>query len=315
MSKSGKEVFLISDILQIIFTRLKNRDLFSVILVNRTWCRIGIPILWKAPFGYRPTGYFNKRSYSNKRYAIRTYLLLITEPSLNYLKMIPYLPKNTFLPKDAEETYANLGIIEKPLFDYILYCSTFDYGGMLHAILDYCETLNSLSKRKTAKIIMKILLEMFKSRGLQFKKMRVKYQHHENDISLWASLEYASLYSEIDTLELIRRDIDKRDVLAALIPLCRKIKHLKITINFSPNTLKELITLIRSQTNLTTIKIFGFTDWSIFQKFTRLKLLKIANFSRTPDIGTINNLMGAKCERREQSDTFINGVLDNFANK
>ncbi|CAG8567116.1 13882_t:CDS:2 [Ambispora leptoticha] len=319
MSKRGKEVHLISDILQIIFTTLNCKDLFSVILVNRTWCRIGIPILWKAPFGYRRTGY--------KKYAIRTYLLSISEPSLNYLKVIPYLPRNSILPKASEEfegSYVNLGIMRKPLFDYISYCLMFDYGGMISASVDYCETLNSLSKRKTAKIIMKILLEMFKARGHQFKIMRVKCS---NDISFWSSLEYASLFSEIDTLKLAGKDIHRRDVLTALILLCQKIKHLKISINFSPDT---LIALIRVQTNLATIKIFGslgtqqksllsalctqkntitsiqfsyfpfedFTDWSIFQQFAQLKLLRITNFTVFPDtdeIDTINDIVGAKC--------------------
>ncbi|CAG8539489.1 13613_t:CDS:2 [Ambispora gerdemannii] len=314
-SKSEKDVHLIPDILQIIFTMLIYKDLFSAIRVNRTWCLLGIPMLWKAPFSYR---------HANSKHAIRTYLLSNTEPSINCLKMIPYFPKHTILPENLdnfEGSGCDLEIITKPLFDYISYCLVFDYGGIFRAVLDYCETLDKLCRKKTVKIIMKILLEMFKSRGHQFKNMRVKYQYHDNKI---LSPKYACVYSEIDTLDLIGLHIDKSHVLAALIPLCRKIKHLSITIKIGSDELKNLIELIRGQTNLTTIEIIGeiidhrksllsalcaqkdtitsmefsyfpfegFMDWTIFRQFTRLKRLKIHNVSK---IDIDDDVLGIKC--------------------
>ena len=46
---------LIEDCLRIIFTELKNdsSSLYSCILVNRYWCRIAVPILWKNPYNFK----------------------------------------------------------------------------------------------------------------------------------------------------------------------------------------------------------------------------------------------------------------------
>src|SRR6266498_1861173 len=43
---------LVEDCLRIIFAELQDdsNSLYSCILVNRFWCRIGVPILWKNPF-------------------------------------------------------------------------------------------------------------------------------------------------------------------------------------------------------------------------------------------------------------------------
>ncbi|CAG8550359.1 7932_t:CDS:2 [Ambispora gerdemannii] len=321
---SGKDVRLIPDILQIIFTKLTYKDLFSVIRVNRTWCLLGIPIFWKAPFSHR---------HANPKHAIRTYLLSNTELSINYLKMIPYLPENTILPENLErfeEPDIDFEIITKPLFDYVSYCLVFDYNGIFRAVLGYCETLDQLCRKNTAKRIMKILLEMFKSRGHQFKNMRVKYEHHDNNILS----KYTFLYSEIDTLNLVGLHVDKSKVLAALIPLCRKIKHLSITMKIGSDELKNLIELIRGQTNLTTIEIIGkindhrksllsalcaqkntitsmefsyfpfegLTDWTIFRQFTRLKRLKIYYFSKT-DID--DDALGVKYMEKHHSSHHV----------
>src|SRR2546429_7780104 len=45
---------LIEDCLRIIFIKLQydRSSLYSCILVNRFWCRIAIPILWKNPYNY-----------------------------------------------------------------------------------------------------------------------------------------------------------------------------------------------------------------------------------------------------------------------
>src|SRR5437762_279984 len=49
----------VEDCLRIIFTELENdkSSLYSCILVNRFWCRIAVPILWKTPFDFKKETY------------------------------------------------------------------------------------------------------------------------------------------------------------------------------------------------------------------------------------------------------------------
>jgi hypothetical protein len=60
--KKVKMPQLIEDCLRIIFTELKNdtNSLYSCILVNRYWCRIAIPILWKNPYNLKNISNNNK---------------------------------------------------------------------------------------------------------------------------------------------------------------------------------------------------------------------------------------------------------------
>ncbi|CAG8465956.1 1892_t:CDS:2 [Ambispora gerdemannii] len=318
-SKSEKlNVHLITDILHLIFKALVPKDLFSVILVNRTWCRNGISILWKAPFSHPRL---------NTSRAIRTYLLSITEPSQSYFKMFPYLPINS-ISKDLKELEVDLRIIKEPLFDYISYCSVFDYGGMVQATYGYCGRLRKCQRGKFASLIMCLLLEMFKTRGIQFKAMRVKYLQDSKEHLLWASSEYRFMFSEIVTLNLDGK-CKKSEVLAAMIPICRKIKHLRFRVDdtYGAESIKNLIQLIHSQTNLATFVITGsietnyqaslfsalctqnstitslkfnyfrftFMDWSFLEKLTRLQHLSIQNcIGFRYSLEKINDVLGMR---------------------
>src|ERR1044071_5725528 len=67
---------LVEDCLRIIFIELESdqSSLYSCILVNRLWCRIAVPILWKHPY---KIGNFNETipSYCYKLYKTIIYLL------------------------------------------------------------------------------------------------------------------------------------------------------------------------------------------------------------------------------------------------
>src|SRR5690348_8696192 len=90
-----------NDILLIIFDELKNNNgsLFSCALVNRQWCKMVVPILWKDPM---------KNNFNEQ-------LLDIIKHSL------PYKSKKFLLSQGIDIT-ANLQLRKKPLFDYIKYC-------------------------------------------------------------------------------------------------------------------------------------------------------------------------------------------------
>ena len=93
------------DILFLLFEKLQNdsRSLFSCLLVNRSWCKIAIPILWRNPWCY--------------------------EDNINYQKKGSLYHIITFsLPKDVKEFLTSQGIQlfptshQPPLFDYLSFC-------------------------------------------------------------------------------------------------------------------------------------------------------------------------------------------------
>src|SRR5437762_9647209 len=93
MSKLNK------DILFLIFVELQNdtKSLYSCLLVNKTWCETTVPILWKNPLKFCPTG--------KKRILFDIILL--------------------HLPKESRSILKNHGIDlftelhQRPLFNYI----------------------------------------------------------------------------------------------------------------------------------------------------------------------------------------------------
>jgi hypothetical protein len=93
MSKLNK------DVLYLIFEELKDdkMTLLSCLLVNRTWCEMIIPILWKDP--WKRLGQGREKSLTN---VIISHLL--DETRKKFLKN-PY---------------------KRPLFDYISFCKTLD---------------------------------------------------------------------------------------------------------------------------------------------------------------------------------------------
>src|SRR5437016_3014865 len=91
------------DVLFLIIEKLQYdiNSLFSCLLVNKTWCEVIIPILWKNPLGYN----------------------LIKEKEKSQLNVII-----SHLSSEVKENTINQGINlstvtqRKPLFNYISYC-------------------------------------------------------------------------------------------------------------------------------------------------------------------------------------------------
>ncbi|RIA99404.1 hypothetical protein C1645_869974 [Glomus cerebriforme] len=90
-----------NDNLFIIFEELKddNKTLFSCSLVNRQWCKIAIPILWRDPM---------KKNFN--------------EQLLDIIKYSLPNKSKTFLLNQGIDINKNRKLQKKPLFDYIKYC-------------------------------------------------------------------------------------------------------------------------------------------------------------------------------------------------
>src|SRR6266498_1452051 len=89
------------DVLFLIFKELNNdkKSLYSCLLVNRTWCEIAVPILWKNPRQYFITD-------NAKSMLFDVILLHLSEESRDVLK-------NYGINNPITETY------HRPLFNYI----------------------------------------------------------------------------------------------------------------------------------------------------------------------------------------------------
>jgi hypothetical protein len=94
------------DILYLIFEEFKDdkKALHSCLLVNRTWCEMIIPILWKDPWEFLKFG--REKSLFN------VIISHLSDESRNNLR------------KFLKNSY------KRPLFDYISFCKTFDLFGI-----------------------------------------------------------------------------------------------------------------------------------------------------------------------------------------
>src|SRR5271170_1216776 len=109
-------IFLLSETLRPILEHLRNdtKTLHECIFVNRTWCRIAIPILWRAPF----------KSW------------LVEQPSLitTLIGCLDDAPKSKLLlfqdfPLEALVT---------PMFDYSSFLYEFQYPALYDIVKSWC---------------------------------------------------------------------------------------------------------------------------------------------------------------------------------
>src|SRR6266536_4556983 len=97
------------DVLFLIFEELKNdeKSLYSCLLVNRTWCEVTVPILWKNPGRtYCETIWKNSLTDKAESILFNVILLHLSRESRDILK-------NQGISNLITETY------QRPLFNYI----------------------------------------------------------------------------------------------------------------------------------------------------------------------------------------------------
>lgn len=107
-----------------IFKYIDEKSLYSLLLVNRTWCRISIPLLWRKPF---------------KEYRTNEHFKVI-------LPLISYLDKETRKSLKIEENKTNYYIQEKPTFNYASFIKELDYTNMCYQAITCLKKLRSNPK-------------------------------------------------------------------------------------------------------------------------------------------------------------------------
>ncbi|RHZ54327.1 hypothetical protein Glove_428g75 [Diversispora epigaea] len=112
-------VFTLSELLTPIihFLETDYSSLHTCVLVNRDWCRIATPLLWRYPF---------LDSLNNGQYRlIPVYLGCLDLGTKEWVnELTPNFPPHALKP---------------PLFNYVKYLRRFDYYSLFHAVQKWCE--------------------------------------------------------------------------------------------------------------------------------------------------------------------------------
>ncbi|RIA95898.1 hypothetical protein C1645_872419 [Glomus cerebriforme] len=120
-----------------IFKYLDRKSLYSVLLVNRTWCRISVPILWRNPF---------------KEYQITNSTNF--EPFKMILPLISYLDKETKISLKIDETMTTYYIPKKSTFNYASFIKEMDCINMYHQSITCLKKLRQIQECPSSLISM-----------------------------------------------------------------------------------------------------------------------------------------------------------------
>ncbi|GES82226.1 hypothetical protein GLOIN_2v1728613 [Rhizophagus clarus] len=215
------------------------KTLFSCLLVNKLWCQITVPILWRDPWNFK---IWDTSKYKHRYRAMFNILILfLSDNSIEYLKeygieFFTIQPKYSFRSNPRRIIDYNTST----LFNYPSFCKNLSIYHINKMIdlgehqLRYCKTF-----------IIKEILKLFISESSHF-----LYMHIENtqyDITRLFSNDKTSLaFSQIT--ELIIGTKVESSILHQLSQLCQNIKRLNLTGIDYPN--QGMIDLIKVQKNL-----------------------------------------------------------------
>ncbi|RIA80651.1 hypothetical protein C1645_838318, partial [Glomus cerebriforme] len=209
------------DVLFLILNEFQDdyKSLYSCLLINRTWCKITVPILWKMPERYRPIKLFH------------VLLLLLPEESRNILK-------NKGIDLFKVETY------QQPLFNYISFWKYLNLNNLEEIIIKNIGEIDvSIIIRNE---ILKLLINNTKLIRLSIQK-EFNYQIH-----LISGAERC-----FSDLEYLHCNDTNQNILEGLSRISKSIKKLTFDIT-SPYDKKNnnnfgIVKLIKNQKNLTDV--------------------------------------------------------------
>ncbi|RIA91542.1 hypothetical protein C1645_116470 [Glomus cerebriforme] len=208
------------DCLRIIFTELEedSASLYSCILVNRFWCRIAIPILWKNPFIYFVYGKISRDKLCN----VIIHLLPQSSKQLLFDNNIDLPPSSTFS--------------NEPLFNYISFFSHISP----YYINDMIQTLTNKEEEKY--LLKQEIYKLFINNCNNIKEFSLN-----TDQPLFQYPGASTFFSQLCYLEIDLQSVTST-VLFGMGQVCQNIEGLIIT--FRNGNISGLINLIDVQKNL-----------------------------------------------------------------
>ncbi len=241
------------DVLFLVIEELQNdrKSLHSCLLVDRTWCEITIPLLWKNPWKIRP---------------------------INSAKSI--LLFNVILSHLSEESRENLKQFDlfavahqQPLFNYIRFCRYLDLYNlgqmMMMRLLERVTTEENDFKESKISIIRNEIMRLFINRNTKFTHLYLNsYPYFQ--IHHIPGAEHC--FSELIFLQCDIYDKNKSDLerLARISKSIETLEFIKITRMTSESQYNSgIIKLIEAQKNLNDVQI-NFESYSIHKTFEEL---------------------------------------------
>ncbi|GBB88548.1 hypothetical protein RclHR1_15090007 [Rhizophagus clarus] len=193
------------DILYLIFKELQDnkKTFLSCLTVNKTWCELIIPILWKDPWKY----------LKREKLLLNVIILHLSEESRNNLK------------NKGFNILTN--VYQRPLFNYISFCrhlSLFCLNDLISAINDINNNTDVFST------VRKEIINLFINENTRITHLDIPYQF---DYQLHLIPGAKSCFSELEFLSCNTCIND--DILFGLTEICQSIKELELFIGKDNN--------------------------------------------------------------------------------
>jgi hypothetical protein len=185
------------DILYLIFEELQyNKGLYSCLLVNKTWCEIIVPILWKNPW---------KCSIKTQREGLLLNVIIshLSDKSRNNLKN-----------KNISFLY------QKPLFDYISFCRHLNLDAIKRIINNNYENFKSMN------IQYELIFNLFINKNSKFTHLYIPKQF-DCQIHLIPGAEQC--FSDLEFLSC-QTSINE-NILVGLTNICKSIKGVELFVD------------------------------------------------------------------------------------
>ncbi|CAG8733311.1 22034_t:CDS:2 [Rhizophagus irregularis] len=244
-------VYLINDVLYSIFEELRNdkKSLYSCLLVDRTWCVVAVPILWK-----NPTRTDNPNYYLSEKVVCALFNVIYS-----------HLPVE--LREYDIETY------QHPSFNYINFWRHLDFDH-LNCIIE--RKLIGTSNDSIVSNIRNEMLKLFINRDTKFTHLSIYINY---DCQLYQISGTEHCFSELESFCYTGNS--DQSILEGLAKICKSIKKLVFDIIRYPTDNSGFIKLIEVQKNLNDVCIFHIYDGddpnNSFYKTLEEILIKHAN--------------------------------------
>ncbi|CAG8616783.1 37895_t:CDS:2 [Gigaspora margarita] len=230
------------------------KALASVILVNRAWCEIAIPILWQNPLMPFPSFFLNA---NNGNIPSDTPIIEA------YITCLPEEAKNKLIEAGLESWFP---IKKRPAFNYASYLQTLNYRLLQDAVNEvFPDTISEETRKTHVTLVLEELCKLFISQCANLKSIQyVGYPSLSPFIIAIPSRSIEPIFIDLCELPGAEACLSKLqtfeyggnipvDLLHAFSRVVKELDSLTITSLGDDN--EGLIALIEAQTRLQNVKI------------------------------------------------------------
>ncbi|RIA80453.1 hypothetical protein C1645_882157 [Glomus cerebriforme] len=210
---------LIKDILYLIFEELENdkKTLRSCLSINKTWCEMIVPVLWKNPWKYLKSG--------KGKLLLKVIISHLSDKSRNDL-----IQRFNFLKN----------LYQKPLFDYISYCKILNFN-------EIKKIIHTIDEKSDIPIIENAIINLLINKNTKFTHLYIPHLFN-HQLHLIPGADHC--FSELQFLHCNTNIED--NVLIGLTKACKSIKELELSIEKECNNYKivKLVEIPKKLSNI-----------------------------------------------------------------